>query len=953
LGLQFAISVSEPENLLSPAQIGIRPMQRNSKGRWVTTGVSWRDLRYAQYTGQYPTEQLEVLRAVVEAQGRRTPWDAPPTWITANGQIGSGVWDLLERAAETGIQFGRGGQGTGDVEMATEAARVTIDVTRASTLAVTPTIRLDGDVLPPSRMRLIGDPAHGVISWRDGPITAPGRVVLARLHRALSKELGQLIAAGRIPVPESDERRFFTEFVPRLRRMVTLESSDGSVTIPERTAPRLQVCVHHEPDHGLRVVWDWIDEEAGRPRSLDDDRGLVAGDRAAMRASLQRIIASGVLPDGLLSLGPQGRQLRPECSLSGTDTIAFLHDAWPSLLEMPWLTTEVHGTPVDYRVADGEPVIEIDGDDALVGDWFDLAVSVTVDDQRVPFELIFRALASGGSPVIILPSGTYFTLEGRQWDTLRDLIEEARGLHDLPPNHLRVDRYTTSRWDDLEASGLLGEQATAWRDRIRALAPDEPSSGALPDSFQAELRAYQQDGYDWLVGLHDRGLGGILADDMGLGKTVQTLGLIAHARQRSPADGPFLVVAPTSVMTNWAAESRRFTPDLRVQLITEGRSRRGRELADAVAGADVVITSYALFRLEYPAYETLPWSGLILDEAQFVKNQHSKGFRCAKSLPTTFKLAVTGTPLENNLAELWALLSITAPGLFPDAGRFTEYYRSPIERGQAPVRLDQLRRRVGPFLLRRTKEEVATDLPPKQEQVIEVELSPRHQQVYQRHLQRERQKILGLIQDENALDANRFLILRSLTMLRQLSLDPSLVDEDYHDIPSSKLDVVMEQLAGIVDSGHRVLVFSQFTRFLARARQRLDALGIGHCQLDGKTRNRAEVIERFQAGEAPVFLISLKAGGFGLNLTEADYCILLDPWWNPAAEAQAIDRTHRIGQTKSVMVYRYVAKATIEEKVMALKAGKARLFNDVLGKGDGSGAARVPLTAAEIRELIA
>jgi SNF2 family DNA or RNA helicase len=190
-------------------------------------------------------------------------------------------------------------------------------------------------------------------------------------------------------------------------------------------------------------------------------------------------------------------------------------------------------------------------------------------------------------------------------------------------------------------------------------------------------------------------------------------------------------------------------------------------------------------------------------------------------------------------------------------------------------------------------------------------------------------------------------------MLRQLSLDPSLVGDEYADIPSSKLDVVMEQLSSIVDSGHRVLVFSQFTRFLGRARDRLDTLGIGHCQLDGKTRNRAEVIERFQAGAAPVFLISLKAGGFGLNLTEADYCILLDPWWNPAAEAQAIDRTHRIGQTKSVMVYRYVAKATIEEKVMALKAGKARLFNDVLGKGDGSGAARVPLTAAEIRELIA
>ena len=337
-----------------------------------------------------------------------------------------------------------------------------------------------------------------------------------------------------------------------------------------------------------------------------------------------------------------------------------------------------------------------------------------------------------------------------------------------------------------------------------------------------------------------------------------------------------------------------------------------------------------------------------------MKNQQSKGFRCAKSLPTTFKLAVTGTPLENNLAELWALLSITAPGLFPDAGRFTEYYRTPIERGQAPVRLDQLRRRVGPFLLRRTKEEVATDLPPKQEQVVEVELSPRHQQVYQRHLQRERQKILGLIQDENALDANRFLILRSLTMLRQLSLDPSLVDDEYarHSLQQARRgDGTVGRASSTAGTGCWCSASSPAS--WAGPGTGWTRLGISHCQLDGKTRNRAEVIERFQAGEAPVFLISLKAGGFGLNLTEADYCILLDPWWNPAAEAQAIDRTHRIGQTKSVMVYRYVAKATIEEKVMALKAGKARLFNDVLGKGDGSGAARVPLTAAEIRELIA
>jgi SNF2 family DNA or RNA helicase len=330
----------------------------------------------------------------------------------------------------------------------------------------------------------------------------------------------------------------------------------------------------------------------------------------------------------------------------------------------------------------------------------------------------------------------------------------------------------------------------------------------------------------------------------------------------------------------------------------------------------------------------------------------SKGFRCARDFPAPVTFAVTGTPLENNLMEFWALLAIAAPGLFPDSRRFTEHYRVPIERGGAPDRLAQLRRRAAPFLVRRTKEQVAPELPPKVEQVIEVDLSPRHQQVYQRHLQRERQKILGLLRDERTLDDNRFQILRSLTLLRQLSLDPSLVDEDYRDIPSSKLEVVIDRIGEIVQSGHRVLVFSQFTRFLARARDQLDHLGIAHCLLDGRTRDRSGVVEAFRAGVAPVFLISLKAGGFGLNLTEADYCILLDPWWNPAAEAQAIDRAHRIGQTGTVIVHRYVARGTIEEKVMALKAGKAKLFDDVMGATGADPTGPAALTAAEIRELL-
>ena len=525
------------------------------------------------------------------------------------------------------------------------------------------------------------------------------------------------------------------------------------------------------------------------------------------------------------------------------------------------------------------------------------------------------------------------------------MIDEAALLQDPDAKALRVSRFQAGWWQELQALGVVDEQAAQWDRQISGLTGGAPlTRRQLPADFRAELRPYQQDGVDWLCFLFDAGLGGILADDMGLGKTIQALALISHAATR-PGAGPFLVVAPTSVVGNWHAEAGKFAPQLQVAAVIETSGRAGIELSEVAAGADVVVTSYALFRLEFDKYAALEWAGLILDEAQFVKNSQSLGFKNAKSLTAPFKLAITGTPMENNLMELWSLFSITAPGLFPHPTRFTEYYRKPIEKSGDTEKLAALRRRIRPLMLRRTKEQVAADLPAKQEQVLELALNPRHQKIYQTHLQRERKKVLGLVAD---LDKNRFTIFRSLTLLRQLSLDASLVDEKYAGVPSTILDALLEQLDDVVAEGHRVLVFSQFTSFLAKVRARLDEVGIDHCYLDGHTRRRQEVVQQFTSGAAPVFLISLKAGGFGLNLTEADYCILLDPWWNPATEAQAVDRAHRIGQTRTVMVYRMVAKGTIEEKVMALKASKSALFASVMAD-DLAGA--TALTADDIRGL--
>jgi SNF2 family DNA or RNA helicase len=305
--------------------------------------------------------------------------------------------------------------------------------------------------------------------------------------------------------------------------------------------------------------------------------------------------------------------------------------------------------------------------------------------------------------------------------------------------------------------------------------------------------------------------------------------------------------------------------------------------------------------------------------------------------------------VENSLLELWSVLSLVAPGLLPvDPQVFNDVYRLPIERARDGARLERLRQRVAPLLLRRTKEQVAPDLPPRTEQVLEVELDPAHRRAYQALLTRERTKVLGLMDD---LPRNRFRIFRSLTLLRQAALDVALADPDREGppVPATKLDVLLDLVADVVAEGHRVLVFSQFTRFLTAARERLEEAGHAVCYLDGTTRRREEVVEAFRTGDAPVFLISLKAGGTGLTLTEADYCVVLDPWWNPATESQAVNRAHRIGQTRPVVVYRLVAKDTIEEKVMALKEAKEGLAASLL---DGEDLASAALTADDLRLLV-
>jgi superfamily II DNA or RNA helicase len=925
-----------PDSRSQHPRVRLRPLTRGKTG-WIKTGASWRELEHRAYYGSNPigpeqrawaSETLAIARSQ-QSSYYGTYADAP----VHLDDLGPAVWRLMAAAQRCGfVLLGPGGA---EVSLSHEPASATLDVRRDADgeIVLNAALQLpDGETLP-RQAWLLGEPAHGAI------VSSETLMHLIPFASPLDPPLRRLVTRGEIPVPEADLPRFLTEFYPALRRRLTVASGDHTVELPTVEPPRLGVQVRFEPGHDATIETAFVYRVGDSVRRVPIDEAATdpGRDFAAERALLRRHDNLAKLP-GVRVHGLQtaelAEQILPELSLD--DTVELV----------------VEGEPASYAEAAEAPLVSVairDGKDDP--DWFDLAVDVSVGGENVPFPPLFTAL-SLGEDRLLLDSGTWFRLDHPALHRLRDLIDEAKLLEDRPGSGLRLTAVHAGLWEELENLGVVTEQSERWtRSAGSLLALTEIPHPPTPAGLRAELRPYQIEGYQWLSLLWDLQLGGVLADDMGLGKTVQTLAMAARAAANGTLGGergPLLIVTPTSVMSTWASQTAQFCPDLDLRVIGATERKSGRTVSELAGGADIVVTSFTLFRIDEAAYRSTRWCGLILDEAQFVKNHQAKTYQCARRLNAPFKLAITGTPLENSLMDLWSMLSITAPGLFPNPQKFNEFYRRPIEGGGHPERLDALRRRIRPLMLRRTKEHVAADLPPKTEQLLEVTLNPQHRRVYDTHLNRERQRVLRLVDD---LDRNRISILQSLTTLRQLSLDASLVEPEHAGkIRSSKIDVLVEQLREIAAEGHRALVFSQFTRFLSLVRERLVEEGIGSCYLDGRTRDRAARIAEFTDGDDPVFLISLKAGGFGITLTEADYVYVLDPWWNPATEEQAIDRAHRIGQDKPVMVYRLVATDTIEEKVVALQQRKRDLFARVV---DGGGASSSALTAADIREIFA
>jgi SNF2 family DNA or RNA helicase len=444
------------------------------------------------------------------------------------------------------------------------------------------------------------------------------------------------------------------------------------------------------------------------------------------------------------------------------------------------------------------------------------------------------------------------------------------------------------------------------------------------------MRPYQTEGFHFLAYLSLNRFGGVLADDMGLGKTLEALAWLAWLRKTTlnaqpPTPNSSLVVCPKSVMDNWHAETKRFYPDLRVRL---WRGEPSAELSAARETCDLLVINYTQLRYLSPEIASAPWLAAILDEAQYIKNPSSQTAQAARVLKAEHRLALTGTPIENRLLDLWSIFAFAMPGAL---GNRTHFLRR-FDRKDDPLARRRLAARVRPFLLRRTKAQVEKDLPDRVEEDLLCEMEGEQKTLYRAELKCARQLILG-VKTDRQLNQERFHVLTSLLRLRQICCHPALVDANLREAESAKVSALEDLLEPLLEEGHKVLVFSQFVTMLDLLRENVKQRGWPHFYLAGETENRGELVREFQsAKDGAVFLISLKAGGFGLNLTAASYVVLFDPWWNPAVENQAIDRTHRIGQTSKVMAYRLLMRESVEQKIRALQKQKAALADDVLGE---------------------
>jgi SNF2 family DNA or RNA helicase len=639
----------------------------------------------------------------------------------------------------------------------------------------------------------------------------------------------------------------------------------------------------------------------------------------------------------------------------------FLEEQVPALLAEGW---DVQISPdfgfVIHQASEEAWFTDLQSESAG-RDSFSLDLGIEIEGQRVSLvPILVDCIEQGLTPAMLEqnldqrfllalppPSHDVLSVPARHLLVLLRFLDEllatrpARKDGKLQLDKLRAAQLSTLDRLPIRAPAELGIL------RERLLGFKEMSLVEPPVGLKASLRPYQREGLSWLQFLREFSLHGVLADDMGLGKTVQTLAHLLTEKEAGRMDRPTLIVAPTSVIRNWAREAAKFTPAMNV-LLLHGDDRH----ADfhRIKKHDLVITSFPLLVRDCDQLGQIEWHVIALDEAQNIKNPKSKAAQAAGSLKCRHRLCLTGTPMENHLGELWSLFHFLMPGLLGDAETFRTYYRTPIERDADTERQQQLSSRLAPLLLRRTKSAVAKDLPPKTEIIHSIELDKAQTDLYETIRAAMDARVREAISNQG-IERSQIIVLDALLKLRQVCCHPQLlkIDAAKKLEVSAKTAYLMEDLLPeLLDEGHRVLIFSQFTEMLAIIEAELKKAGIDFVQITGQTKDRETPQLRFQKGEVPVFLISLKAGGSGLNLTTADTVIHYDPWWNPAAEAQASDRAHRIGQTKPVFIHKLICQSTIEERIVELQKTKAALVEGLLtGRAE-----KLTLTNEDIQRLL-
>lgn len=666
----------------------------------------------------------------------------------------------------------------------------------------------------------------------------------------------------------------------------------------------------------------------------------------------------------ITSLGFVSTAERRKFTLSGDEALDFLYGA-SDKLPKPWKLLGLEAIKKGVKFADVSISVSLTGSSQKDSeddegsrrgsgiDWFDCHVSVLQNNANLPLSSVFKNAKSDTDRWTRLDSGAYAKVPGGSVGQLRTILgmvdPNCRVSNTIKTQLSLAQAISLSRINDEGFTIALDKRLAALSEKLSSFAEIKslkPSKG-----FLGKLRKYQEDGVSWLHFLKDFELGGILADEMGLGKTVQTLAFFQYLKDKRPkkeVGKPVIIVAPTSVITNWGYEIKKFTPELSM-LLLHGPNRKG--LFAQIPEVDIVLTSYALLRLDRYELERYEFSYIVLDEAQNVKNPLAATTKAAKSLRGRYRLALTGTPTENRPMELWSIIDFLMPGYLGSYDFFRTNIERPILEGGPAVQVAQmLTSKTRPFILRRIKADVEKELPPKIESVLHVEMTAAQRQLYSQILSEVRPKVFDAIKKKGIQGAS-VSILAALLRLRQVCNHPNSIDA-FSDAPgydSGKFNLLKELVQEALENGRKILLFSQFRGMLSIIRTWLDEMKTSYLYLDGATRNRQELIDQFSTDESiRLFLISLKAGGAGLNLMAADTVIIYDPWWNPAVESQAVDRAHRIGQNKTVSVYRLVTEDSVEQKIMTLKSKKAKLVDALINE---NGLSTLTLSKGDLESL--